>query len=158
MGAFGSKKKPKHTVTTSTPEPEVIPTLEPLEPWAPDGYIAPLRPDGAPPPEVVEKLTLQTHALMRHRAEKIIQENRVELPNLERHLSEMTSPGGFYFGIPGMYGGFRLRFESGLAGWYIQSSSWCRVCGGSGEDHSITETGFTLEKDATDMVGGVWSF
>lgn len=45
-----------------------------------------------------------------------------------------------WFPVPGMYGGFRITLRQG----YLESSSWCRVAGGSGQLHVITHEGVVL--------------
>ncbi|OBB32646.1 ankyrin repeat domain-containing protein [Mycolicibacterium fortuitum] len=45
-----------------------------------------------------------------------------------------------WFAVPGMYGGFRITLRQG----YLESSSWCRVVGGSGQLHVITHEGVVL--------------
>lgn len=45
-----------------------------------------------------------------------------------------------WFPVPGMYGGFDIVLRQG----YLEVSSWCRVVGGSGQMHLITEDGATL--------------
>ena len=52
-----------------------------------------------------------------------------------------------YFGVPGMYGGFTMRVimtEDGTDVKGLSTSSWSRVCGGSGQEHMCTPEGFTL--------------
>jgi hypothetical protein len=39
-----------------------------------------------------------------------------------------------------MYGGFDIQLRDG----YLEVTSWCRVVGGSGQRHVITEDGATL--------------
>jgi len=45
-----------------------------------------------------------------------------------------------WFPVPGMYGGFDIHLRDG----YLEVASWCRVVGGSGQRHVITEGGATL--------------
>ena len=45
-----------------------------------------------------------------------------------------------WFPVPGMYGGFDIHLRDG----YLEVNSWCRVVGGSGQRHVITEQGSTL--------------
>ena len=45
-----------------------------------------------------------------------------------------------WFPVPGMYGGFDIHLRDG----YLEVNSWCRVVGGSGQRHVITEQGTTL--------------
>jgi hypothetical protein len=48
-----------------------------------------------------------------------------------------------WFPVPGMYGGFDIRLRDG----YLEVASWCRVVGGSGQRHVITEEGTTLVEE-----------
>ncbi len=48
-----------------------------------------------------------------------------------------------WFPVPGMYGGFDIQLRDG----YLEVASWCRVVGGSGERHVITEDGTTLVEE-----------
>lgn len=45
-----------------------------------------------------------------------------------------------WFPVPGMYGGFDIELRQG----YLDVKSWCRVVGGSGQAHVITEAGAVL--------------
>ena len=45
-----------------------------------------------------------------------------------------------WFPVPVMYGGFDIHLRDG----YLEVNSWCRVVGGSGQRHVITEQGTTL--------------
>lgn len=45
-----------------------------------------------------------------------------------------------WFAVPGMYGGFHITLRQG----YLESSSLCRVVGGSGQLHVITHEGVVL--------------
>ncbi|MEO8815627.1 MAG: ankyrin repeat domain-containing protein [Mycobacterium sp.] len=45
-----------------------------------------------------------------------------------------------WFPIPGMYGGFRITLRRG----YLETTSWIRVVGDSGQTHVITHRGTTL--------------
>lgn len=45
-----------------------------------------------------------------------------------------------WFPVPGMYGGFDIALEDD----HLEVSSWCRVVGGSGQRHLVTEAGVTL--------------
>lgn len=47
------------------------------------------------------------------------------------------------FTIPGMYGGFHLQLADGG----VLSESWSRVVGGSGQEHLVTEDGYTLIRE-----------
>ena len=45
-----------------------------------------------------------------------------------------------WFPVPGMFGGFAIELRQG----YLDVKSWCRVVGGSGQAHVITEAGAEL--------------
>ena len=45
-----------------------------------------------------------------------------------------------WFPVPGMHGGFDIHLRDG----YLEVASWCRVAGGSGQRHVVTEEGTTL--------------
>jgi hypothetical protein len=51
--------------------------------------------------------------------------------------------GRLWFPVPGMYGGFDIQLREG----YLEVASWCRVVGGSGQRHVITEDGVTLVEE-----------
>jgi hypothetical protein len=44
------------------------------------------------------------------------------------------------FPVPGMYGGFRVMLRQD----HLDVRSWCRVVGGSGQPHRVTDEGATL--------------
>lgn len=46
----------------------------------------------------------------------------------------------FWFPVPGMYGGFDIRLQDD----FLDVKSWCRVVGGSGQEHVITAAGAIL--------------
>lgn len=48
-----------------------------------------------------------------------------------------------WFPVPGMYGGFDIQLRDG----YLEVASWCRVVGGSGQRHVITEDRTTLVEE-----------
>lgn len=48
--------------------------------------------------------------------------------------------GRLWFPVPGMHGGFDIQLREG----YLEVASWCRVVGGSGQRHVITQDGATL--------------
>lgn len=45
-----------------------------------------------------------------------------------------------WFPVPGMYGGFDIRLQDD----FLDVKSWCRVVGGSGQEHVITTAGAIL--------------
>ncbi len=48
-----------------------------------------------------------------------------------------------WFPVPGMHGGFEIHLRDG----YLEVASWCRVVGGSGQRHVITQDGTTLVEE-----------
>jgi hypothetical protein len=45
-----------------------------------------------------------------------------------------------WFPVPGMYGGFDIRLQQN----FLDVKSWCRVAGGSGQEHLVTSAGAIL--------------
>ncbi|KAH3827456.1 uncharacterized protein LOC127881808 [Dreissena polymorpha] len=91
------------------------------------------------PPEItekaseIEKLEKGLHAAIKGRADNLITQNGQVLPQVG-FLFEKKE---FWFPISGMYGGFSVSLcEKG-----IETSSWCRVAGGSGQRHVIDREG-----------------
>lgn len=97
------------------------------------------------PFEVLLKMQVHFHAVIRARAESLVQEHGLRLPALEP-LLELDSP-QMWFPVPGMYGGFSYRLEAAGVEAKLVSESWCRVVGGSGQRHEITATGSQLVED-----------
>ena len=89
-------------------------------------------------------LRVQTHfhTVIRSRAERLVEEHGLRLPELEP-LLELDTP-EMWFAVPGMYGGFRYRLEAGDVRLKLLSDSWCRVVDGSGQRHEITPRGSQL--------------
>ncbi|MFI7692415.1 hypothetical protein ACIBQ6_25330 [Nonomuraea sp. NPDC049655] len=75
------------------------------------------------------------HALIHERADDLVTEHQLRLPDLEP-LTEQRHP-ACWFAVPGMYGGFSYRLERTR----LTVESWCRVVGGSGQRHFIDEHG-----------------
>jgi hypothetical protein len=82
------------------------------------------------------------HALIRQRANDLVREHALRLPELEPMLE--FHPRGFWFPVPGMYGGFSYRLVETGNNAKLISESWCRVSGGSGQRHEITVDGCRL--------------
>ncbi|YCK42257.1 hypothetical protein ACNF49_51925 [Actinomadura sp. ATCC 39365] len=87
------------------------------------------------PAETLRLIQRHFHALIHERADDLVTEHRLRLPELEP-LTEQRHP-GCWFPVPGMYGGFSYRLEQGS----LTVESWCRVVGGSGQRHIIDEHG-----------------
>jgi hypothetical protein len=93
------------------------------------------------------------HAVIRGRAAALIDRHAVPLPSLAAMLAGEPSDGfrpahgstdTWFFPVPGMYGGFRLRWVAGEPGAALESVSFCRIAGGSGQRHEITAAGSRL--------------
>ena len=94
---------------------------------------------------VLLKIQAHFHDIIRERAEQLVQEQRLRLPELEP-LLELDRP-QMWFPVPGMYGGFSFRLESTGIEAKLVSESWCRVVGGSGQRHEITPNGSQLVEE-----------
>jgi hypothetical protein len=110
----------------------------------------------------VEPITEQTllavewnlHAVIRGRAAKLIDQYNLPLPSLAAMLagaaSDLFRPayqatdGTWFYQVPGMYGGFRLRWLTNRPLPTLESVSFCRIAGGSAQRHEITPDGSTL--------------
>ena len=99
------------------------------------------------PPGALLKVQTHFHVVIRSRAERLIDEQKLRLPDLEP-LLELGTP-KTWFPVPGMYGGFhyRLELEAGGVRPKLVSESWCRVVGGSGQRHEITRGGSQLVEE-----------
>jgi hypothetical protein len=94
------------------------------------------------PPNTLAALQAHFHAVIRGRAEDLVNEHHLRLPELGP-LLEIEEP-QMWFPVPGMYGGFSYWLaETGREAKLI-SESWSRVVGGSGQRHEITTTGSAL--------------
>lgn len=89
-------------------------------------------------------LRIQEHfnAVIRSRAEHLVREHELRLPELQP-LLELALP-KMWFPVPGMYGGFSYWLEESGVNAKIVAESWCRVSEGSGQRHEITSKGSTL--------------
>ena len=94
------------------------------------------------PLDVLERIQVHFHEVIRGRVERLVRENDLRLPELEP-LLELPRP-HLWFAVPGMYGGFSFALEAAGVSSHLISESWCRVCGGSGQRHLISAAGSTL--------------
>jgi hypothetical protein len=94
---------------------------------------------------VLLKIQCHFHEVIRGRAEQLVQEHALRLPELEP-LLELDRP-QMWFAVPGMYGGFSYRLESAGVEAKLVSESWCRVADGSGQRHEITCEGSRLVEE-----------
>jgi hypothetical protein len=91
---------------------------------------------------VLRKIQDTFHAVIRERADRLVQEHALRLPGLEP-LLEMDRP-KVWFAVPGMYGGFSYWLEQVGVEARLIAESWCRVAEGSGRRHEITSSGSKL--------------
>jgi len=94
---------------------------------------------------VLLKMQARFHAVILGRAEQLVREHGLRLPELEP-LLELDEP-KMWFPVPGMYGGFSYRLEATGADAKLVSASWSRVCDGSGQRHEITSAGSQLVEE-----------
>lgn len=96
------------------------------------------------------KIEKNFHSVINSRVEDKVKENNLILPSLSvilelKNYSKLDDQ--FWCPIPGMYGGFSFDFtlndeESDVVS--LETSSWCRVAGGSGQTHKCTEDKWEL--------------
>jgi hypothetical protein len=105
------------------------------------------------PEETLRAVEQNLHAVIRGRAAPLIDKYAIPLPSLAAMLAgEVTTEFGpaygwtdaWFFSIPGMYGGFRLRWIEGGPNARLEAVGFCRVVGGSGQLHEITAKGSVL--------------
>jgi hypothetical protein len=94
------------------------------------------------PPETLQTIQQQFHALIRERAAWLLDDVQVRLPELSSLLNSKQPTA--WFPIPGFYGGFRYWFEGSGESARLITTSECRISGGSGRRHEITAEGITL--------------
>ncbi len=94
------------------------------------------------PREVLLKVQAHFHAVIRGRAEHLVDEQELRLPELEP-LLELDTP-EMWFPVPGMAGGFTYRLAQEGTQTELFSESWCRMVNGSGQRHEITSRGSQL--------------
>lgn len=90
----------------------------------------------------LSKIQQYFHQVIRGRANQLVEEHALRLPELEP-LLELEQP-KMWFAVPGMYGGFSYRLETEAEESRLITESWCRVVGGSGERHEINAFGSHL--------------
>lgn len=94
------------------------------------------------PRERLAALQMHLHALVRGRAEVMVTQHALRLPELEP-LLEMDEP-AMWFPVPGMYGGFSFTLVGAGEAAILVCESWSRVVGGSGQRHEIDAQGIRL--------------
>lgn len=86
--------------------------------------------------EAIKKMEIGLHSVINGRVEDLIKKHGLILPQLS-FLFEKCKDEGFYYPVPGMFGGFKVScVENG-----IQADSWVRICSGSEETHFIDREG-----------------
>jgi hypothetical protein len=96
-----------------------------------------------PPPSDLEAIEAYFHECIRRRVEGEFQLIMpTNLPSLTTSLSATKNKE--WFPVSGMYGGFSYRLKRSEDEWVLEVSSWCRVWGGSGQEHHITKDGIKL--------------
>ncbi len=104
------------------------------------------------PGPTLQAIERHLHAVVRGRAARFIDKHSWPLPSLaamlageaSEQLRRTSEPGVWFYPVPGMYGGFRLRWLAGGEGAKLESVSFCRVAGGSAQRHEITAAGSEL--------------
>jgi len=94
------------------------------------------------PHGILQKIQTHFHAIIRKRADRLVKEHRLRLPELGPLVEFKASK--MWFAVPGMYGGFRFWLEASCVDARLISESWSRVADGSGQRHEITSMGSTL--------------
>lgn len=89
------------------------------------------------------KIEKNFHEVILSRAEKLVKEHNLVLPLLTVILEqrELSGEEKVWCAIPGMYGGFSIELflnEEGSNVEHLETRSWCRVVGGSGQSHKCT--------------------
>ena len=81
----------------------------------------------------IKKMEAGLHQVIMRRVGKLIQQNGQQLPQ----LSYLYEFGNFFYVVPGMFGGYNVSARDGG----IETVSWCRVAGGSGQRHHVDREG-----------------
>jgi hypothetical protein len=78
------------------------------------------------------------HEVIRGRAGELLKEHsNVVLPTLDE-TTPCSEENAAWFGIPGMYGGFKYWLDVTENDPILIAESWCRVVEGSGQRHRIS--------------------
>jgi hypothetical protein len=97
----------------------------------------------------IKKLQKHFHALIIERAKtgwdcmEFLESENKNLPVISNNNQKKKE----WFPVPGMYGGFSYKLFSKNGKPVLNSSSWSRVVGGSGQRHEITEDGYVLMEE-----------
>lgn len=94
------------------------------------------------PEPTLLKIQKHFHKVIRERAGRLVDEQKLELPDLTSFVQSVESKA--WFPIPGMYGGFSYWLEGEGEQAKLITESWCRIVGGSGQRHEVTTQGHKL--------------
>ncbi len=101
----------------------------------------------------IQAIQRHFHVVILTRAEELIHEHAVRLPELEPLLELDTAK--VWFPVPGMYGGFSYELSTVSYAPVLISTSWSRVSGGSGQRHVVSPHGnLLLEEGNFAIIGG----
>lgn len=93
---------------------------------------------------VLRKIQERFHIVIRGRADDLVRDKRLRLPEIAHLLETRLDAEPAWFAVPGMYGGFAYRLVADGANAHLVAESWCRVVEGSGQRHEITSAGARL--------------
>ncbi len=91
---------------------------------------------------ILLKIQSHFHTVIRGRAAREVEHFGLRLPELEPLLELDRGP--IWFPVPGMAGGFAYDLVAEGVDAKLDTESWCRIVGGSGERHEITSRGSRL--------------
>merc|ERR1719239_1178038 len=89
--------------------------------------------------ETIDTIEKALHKVIMGRAETLITENGVELPQVAPMFEKPDELSSFHYSIPGFYGGFNFHLDIDKC--VLTTDSFIRVCGGSEETHVINRKG-----------------
>lgn len=148
LNEIGRTDRHPLVVTAGEGDPEPIETIGSTFQFddEPDGWAVPDR--------QLQAIEGHLHALIRLRTQRLADRFRpTPLPSLAAMLAgeatdDFKPTGGvpevWFFRVPGMYGGFRLRWVADGPEAELESVSFSRIGGGSGQRHRITAAGSEL--------------
>ena len=97
------------------------------------------------PTTALFRIQVNFHEVIRSRADALVREHQLRLPELEPLLEIRQAP--VWFAVPGMYGGFSYELEADGEQSRLIVESWCRVVEGSGQRHVVSAAGSTLVEE-----------
>ncbi len=97
------------------------------------------------PAKALFRIQVNFHEVIRSRADALVREHQLRLPELEPLLEIRQAP--VWFAVPGMYGGFSYELEADGEQSRLIVESWCRVVEGSGQRHVVSAAGSTLVEE-----------